>query len=130
MIIFPKVKCPKIVISVEIEYLPDESDLINQQHVFIYTITITNEGQLAARLLGRHWVITDSDGNTQEIKGDNIVGEQPQVQPGENYQYSSYAIMNTPIGSMVGCYQMISENGQLFHAEVPTFLLADPLLIN
>lgn len=121
---------PKIAISVETEYLADESDLKNEQHVFLYTITIANEGELPARLLGRHWLITDGDGNTQEIRGEGVVGEQPQVKPGENYQYTSYAIINTPIGSMVGSYQMISEDGRLFDAEIPTFRLANPLLIH
>jgi ApaG protein len=120
----------KIAISVETEYLPDESDSANQQHVFIYTITIANEGQCAARLLGRHWVITDSNGNTQEIRGEGVVGEQPQLQPGENFRYTSFAVINTPIGSMIGSYQMINEKGQLFDAEIPTFRLANPLLIN
>jgi ApaG protein len=120
----------KIAISVKTEYLPEESDIFNHQHVFIYTITILNEGKAAARLLGRHWVITDCNGNTQEITGEGVIGEQPHLKPGEDYQYSSYAIISTPIGSMVGSYQMISENGQLFHAEIPTFLLANPILIN
>ena len=120
----------KIAISVETEYLPDESDSIDQRHVFVYTITIANEGEFAARLLGRHWIITDSNGNTQEIRGDGVIGEQPHLRPGENYQYTSYAIINTPIGSMVGSYQMISENGQLFDAEIPSFRLANPILIN
>lgn len=121
---------PKIAISVETEYLQEESDIMNQQHVFIYTINIVNEGDVAARLLGRHWMITDSDGHTQEIRGDGVLGEQPQLKPGENFQYTSYAIMNTPIGSMLGSYQMISESGDLFDAEIPTFSLANPLLIN
>jgi ApaG protein len=120
----------KIAISVETQYLSEESDAVNHQHVFVYTITIANEGKTAARLLGRHWIITDGDGNTQEIRGEGVVGEQPQLQPGENFRYTSFAVINTPIGSMLGSYQMISEDGQLFDAEIPTFLLANPLLIN
>lgn len=118
----------KIAISIETEYLPEEST--NERYVFIYTVTIVNEGDSSARLLGRHWLITDSNGYTQEIKGDGVVGEQPQLAPGANYQYSSYAIINTPIGSMGGSYQMITEKGQMFDAEIPNFLLANPLLIN
>jgi len=119
---------PKITISVESEYLPEESDI--DQYVFAYTITITNQGELAARLLGRHWLVTDSEGNTQEIRGDGVVGQQPSLKPGEHYQYTSYAIINTPIGSMLGSYQMITEDGHLFDTEIPTFRLANPLLIN
>lgn len=119
-----------IAITVETEYLPEESDAANQQHVFIYTITISNEGSIGARLLGRHWLITDSDGQTQEIRGDGVVGEQPHLKPGENFQYTSYAVINTPIGSMLGSYQMINEHGQLFDADIPIFRLANPLLIN
>lgn len=120
----------KISITVETEYLPEESDFVNQQHVFIYKINILNEGSSTARLLGRHWLITDGDGNTKEIRGEGVIGEQPQLKPGENFQYSSFAIINTPIGSMVGSYQMITEQGELFDAEIPTFLLANPLLIH
>lgn len=123
-------RSPKIAITVETEYLPDESDVGNQQHVFLYTITIANKGRRSARLLGRHWLITDGDGNTQEIRGEGVVGEQPKVLPGQDYQYSSYAVINTPIGSMLGSYQMISEDGHLFDAEIPSFRLANPLLIH
>lgn len=123
---------PKIAISVETEYLVQESDSEygNDHHVFLYTVTIANEGELAARLLGRHWLIIDADGQAQEIRGEGVVGEQPQVKPGENYQYTSYAVINTPIGSMLGSYQMISADGRLFDAEIPTFRLANPMLIN
>jgi ApaG protein len=121
---------PKIAISVETEYLFDESDQTNAHHVFLYTITILNEGDFPARLLSRHWLITDSDGHTQEVRGEGVVGVQPQVMPGENFQYTSYAVINTPIGSMLGSYQMISEGGELFDAEIPSFRLANPMLIN
>lgn len=121
---------PKIAISVVTQYLSEESDFLNHEHVFLYTITIANEGDLSARLLGRHWIIVDADGNTQEIRGEGVVGEQPQVQPGENFQYTSYAVINTPIGSMLGSYQMISADGRFFDAEIPTFRLANPILIN
>ena len=121
---------PKIAISVETEYLPAESDFINEQHVFLYTITIANEGDFTARLLGRHWLITDGNGDTQEIRGEGVVGEQPTLKPGENFQYTSYAIINTPIGSMMGSYQMISEDGHIFDAQIPTFRLANPMIIN
>ncbi|MBA2655218.1 MAG: Co2+/Mg2+ efflux protein ApaG [Gammaproteobacteria bacterium] len=120
----------KIAISVETEYLPEESDIPNHKHVFVYTITIVNEGTVGARLIGRHWVITDGDLNTQEIRAEGVVGEQPKLHPGENFKYTSYAIINTPIGSMMGSYQMINDAGQLFDAEIPTFLLANPMLIH
>jgi ApaG protein len=126
-----KMRTPhKIAITVKTEYLFDESDAVNDHHVFTYTINIENKGKTAARVLGRHWIITDSDGNTREIRGEGIVGEQPRLNPGENFEYSSFAIINTPIGSMTGSYQMISESGQIFEAEIPTFSLANPVLIN
>ncbi len=120
----------KIMISVETEFLPEESGHNEQPYVFLYTITIANQGDLAARLLGRHWIIIDGNGETQEIRGEGVVGEQPQVQPGENFQYTSYAIINTPIGNMLGSYQMIDSAGKMFDAEIPTFRLANLLLLH
>lgn len=122
--------CHKIAISVETQYLPEESDQNKQQHVFSYTITIANEGDFTARLLGRHWLITDANCHTEEVRGDGVVGEQPQLKPGENFSYTSYAIITTPIGSMLGSYQMISEDGRFFDVTIPSFRLANPLLIN
>lgn len=121
---------PKIAISVETEYVHDESNYDIEQHVFLYTITIANQGDLTARLLSRHWLITDGDGNTQEVRGEGVVGLQPQVKPGENFKYSSFAVINTPIGTMQGSYQMINEKGELFDAEIPSFRLANPMLVN
>jgi ApaG protein len=121
---------PRIAISVKTEYLPDESDIDNQRHVFVYTVNIVNEGNIAARLISRHWVITDCNGNTEEIRGDGVIGEQPELRPGENFSYTSFAIIRFPIGHMLGSYQMISEHGHFFDAEIPTFRLANPLLIH
>jgi ApaG protein len=120
----------KIAISVTTKYLSEESDQINHQHVFAYTITITNRGQLGARLLNRHWLITDGNGRTQEVHGEGVVGEQPHLKPGQNFSYTSYAIIDTPIGSMHGSYQMMSEEGELFEAQIPAFNLVNLSLIH
>jgi ApaG protein len=120
----------KIAISVTTKYLVEESDQINHQHVFAYTITITNQGHLAARLLNRHWLITDGNGRIQEVHGEGVVGEQPHLKPNQNFSYTSYAIINTPIGSMHGSYQMMSEEGELFEAQIPAFNLVNLSLIH
>jgi ApaG protein len=94
--------------------------------VFAYTITIRNEGQVPARLMTRHWIITDANGKVQEVRGDGVVGEQPYLKPGQGFRYSSGAILETPVGSMQGTYQMIGDDGQQFDAPIAPFTLAMP----
>lgn len=119
----------KINVSVQTHYLGIQSNL-QQHHVFAYTITISNKGKLAARLISRCWLITDAEGETQEVKGEGVVGEQPYIKPGENFTYTSYAIINTPVGSMGGSYQMVGDDGNTFEIHIPIFSLADPLLLH
>jgi ApaG protein len=116
----------KIDVDVHPAYIAEQSDPDNDHYVFSYTVTIRNNGSVPAKLLTRHWIITDGDGQVQEVKGDGVIGEQPHIQPGEGYQYTSGTFMNTPIGTMHGSYQMLSDTGEKFDAEIPAFRLAVP----
>ncbi|MDT8281925.1 MAG: Co2+/Mg2+ efflux protein ApaG [Gammaproteobacteria bacterium] len=116
----------KIDIQVKPAYIAEQSDPANGQYAFSYTVTIRNIGSIAARLLTRHWVITDGDGIIQEVKGDGVIGEQPRLQPGEGFQYTSGTYMNTPFGTMHGSYQMLADTGEKFDADIPAFQLSVP----
>jgi len=107
-------------------YIAGQSDPTNNHYVFSYTVTIKNNGSAPAKLLTRHWVITDGDGQTQEVKGDGVIGEQPHLKPGEGFQYTSGTFMNTPFGTMHGSYQMVSDQGEKFDATIPSFQLTVP----
>jgi ApaG protein len=120
----------KIRIEVETSYLEEQSEPKDQRFVFAYTITIRNEGQQPARLLTRHWVITDANGKVQEVRGDGVVGEQPYLEPGQGFRYSSGAVIETPVGSMQGSYQMVADDGAQFDAPIPAFRLAIPGLLH
>ncbi len=113
-------------IRVETVYLEDESNPQDDHYVFAYTITIINTGSLAAKLLTRHWIIANQEGKTYEVQGDGVVGEQPHLEPGEAYQYSSGTVLDTPIGTMQGSYQLIADDGQYFEATIAPFTLAVP----
>jgi len=115
-----------IKVDVATRYLEDDSDPEDDKFVFAYTITITNQGDTAAKLLTRHWVITHGNGKTQEVKGEGVVGEQPLIKPGQGYQYTSGTILETPVGTMGGSYHMIDEDGQQFDATIPDFVLSGP----
>ena len=121
---------PKIRIDVETSYLGEQSDPHEQRYVFAYTITIRNEGGLSATLLTRHWIITDANGAVKEVRGDGVVGEQPRLEPGQGFRYSSGAILETPVGTMEGTYQMVDEQGQRFDAPIPLFRLAMPGILH
>ncbi|ANO51942.1 Co2+/Mg2+ efflux protein ApaG [Woeseia oceani] len=115
-------------ISVEVatDYVDEQSEPDIGRYVFAYTITIANKGGVAARLLSRHWVITDANGKVQEVNGDGVVGEQPHLNPGESFRYSSGAVLETPVGAMQGRYRMKADNGTDFYAPIPPFTLAVP----
>ena len=113
-------------VEVETSYIEEQSQPSANRYVFAYTISIHNKGKLAAKLLTRHWIITDADGKVQEIRGEGVVGEQPDLAPGETYQYTSGAMIETAIGTMGGSYQMIDEHGAPFDAEIPEFVLSAP----
>ena len=116
----------RIVVDVDTEYVEDQSDPRDNRYVFSYTITIRNEGEVPARLLTRHWIITDANGKVQEVRGDGVVGEQPHLKPGQGFRYSSGAILETPVGAMYGSYQMLADDGQRFDAPIAPFTLAIP----
>lgn len=117
-------------VNAEPNYIPSQSDPDQQRYVFSYTITIHNTGNVAARLMSRHWIITNANGEVQEVRGDGVVGDQPHLKPGEGYQYTSGSIMETPVGSMRGSYQMIADDGTEFDVEIPMFTLAVPGALN
>src|SRR6202012_2500851 len=116
----------KISVEVETSYVDEQSDPSERPSVFSYTITIRNEGVVPARLLTRHWIITDANGKVQEVRGDGVVGEQPHLRPGQGFRYSSGAVLETPVGAMQGSYEMIDDEGQRFDAPIQPFRLAMP----
>lgn len=116
----------EIDVRVETQYLPDQSEPDSGRHVFAYTINITNVGTVAAQLISRHWLITDADGQVQEVRGLGVVGHQPLLQPGQSFEYSSGCTLATPLGTMRGSYQMTAEDGTQFEAPIAEFLLTMP----
>ena len=119
-----------ISISVNTAYLAEQSDPSSERYVFAYTITIANTGTVAAQLISRHWIITDAENVTQEVKGLGVVGEQPLLRPGESFEYTSGTAMATPVGTMQGTYQMVAEDGNKFDAEIPVFTLSMPRVLH
>jgi ApaG protein len=119
-----------IAVSAAMQYLADQSDEANGRYVFAYTITIRNTGSVPAQLISRHWVITDSQGLVQEVRGLGVVGAQPLLQPGESYEYTSGASIATPVGTMRGAYQMVAEDGTRFEAPIPEFTLSIPRVLH
>jgi ApaG protein len=117
-------------VSVETAYLADQSDPEGNQYAFSYTITISNVGNIAAQLISRHWVITDANNKVQEVKGLGVVGAQPLLQPGQQFQYTSGTLLATPIGSMRGTYKVVAEDSTLFDAVIASFTLAVPRMLN
>ena len=120
----------QISINVDTAYLAEQSDPSADRYVFTYTITITNSGTVAAQLISRHWIITDAENVTQEVKGLGVVGEQPLLRPGEHFEYTSGTAMATPVGTMRGTYQMVAEDGNKFDAEIPQFTLSMPRVLH
>ena len=117
-------------VSAQVSYLADQSDIDARRYVFAYTITITNSGTVAARLISRHWIITDSNNAVQEVKGDGVVGEQPLLQPHQSFTYTSGTYIATPVGTMRGSYQMLAEDDVEFDATIPEFALAMPGMLH
>ena len=117
-------------VSPAVEYLPDQSDEKGGRFVFAYTITIRNTGNATAQLISRHWIITDSQGLVQEVKGLGVVGAQPVLRPGESHEYTSGTTIATPVGTMRGSYQMIAEDGTRFEAPIPEFTLSVPRILH
>ncbi|MCG1041991.1 Co2+/Mg2+ efflux protein ApaG [Mycetohabitans sp. B8] len=117
-------------VSAQAAYLPDQSDPERQHYAFAYTLTIRNTGQVASQLIARHWIITDSDAKVQEVKGLGVVGHQPLLQPGEQFEYTSWAVIATPVGTMRGEYFCVAEDGTRFEAPVAEFVLCMPRMLH
>lgn len=120
----------KIDVLVKSRYIEEHSSPSDDRFVFSYTIKIQNRGNSAAKLITRHWLITDADGNEQEVFGEGVVGEQPLLQPGEEFEYTSGTVLDTPVGYMRGHYQMVSENGTSFETPIPAFTLSHPNMLH
>lgn len=117
----------------KLKWLPNISranQIRMNRYAFAYTITILNTGTVSAKLISRHWIITDSDGKVQEVRGKGVVGEQPLLEPGQGFRYSSGAIIETPIGTMQGSYQMRAEDDTEFDAPIAAFRLAKPGMLH
>ncbi|CAN0402061.1 unnamed protein product, partial [Phaeothamnion confervicola] len=119
-----------ITVSATVTHVPGQSNEASNRYVFAYTIKIVNSGSVAARLVSRHWVITDSDDHVQEVRGMGVVGEQPLLKPQQSYEYTSAAAIATPVGTMRGSYQMVAEDGVAFEAPIPAFTLSAPRVLH
>lgn len=120
----------KFTVTVETAYLPEQSDEESSRYVFSYTVTIINTGKVAAQLISRHWIITDSDGSVQEVRGLGVVGAQPLLKPGEQFTYTSGCVLTTPFGTMCGNYHMTAEDGTQFTSPIPQFSLSAPRVLH
>lgn len=117
-------------VEVRSQYLPDRSRPDQRQWLFAYSVRITNEGAKTVQLLGRHWTITDANGKVEEVRGRGVVGDQPVLEPGKSYEYTSGCPLGTPLGTMHGTYQMKGEDGETFDIEIAPFTLSEPYAIN
>jgi len=119
-----------ISVKVDSQYIEAESNPEANRYVFAYTVNIKNNGEIGAKLISRHWIITDANNRTQEVKGKGVIGEQPYLKPGESFEYTSGTMMETPVGSMQGSYQMIANDEHHFDAIIVPFTLALPKILN
>ncbi len=117
-------------IEVVTEYLSNQSQPETERFVFAYTIKITNYGPQTSQLLNRHWIITDANGGVEEVRGEGVIGEQPRLGVGESFQYTSGAILKTPVGAMQGSYEFCADEGGLFEVAIPVFTLSQPNLVH
>jgi ApaG protein len=119
-----------ILVTVKSEYIPERSSLSSRQFAFAYTVRIENQGQAPAQLRSRHWIICDANGNTQEVRGEGVVGEQPLLHPGQQFEYTSWCVIATAAGTMRGSYLMVRPDGDVFDAEIAPFRLGLPPTLN
>ena len=117
-------------VTVETVFIPEQSDVEHNRYAFAYHIKIINTGNVPAQLISRHWIITEANGEEQEVQGLGVVGEQPLLSPNEHFEYTSGTVINTPMGKMRGTYQMVAEDGASFEAIVNTFVLAMPRVLH
>lgn len=118
------------IIQTQVKYLVDQSDEAADRFVFAYTISITNLGTQAAKLISRHWVITDAFNHVQEVRGQGVVGEQPLLQPKQSFEYTSGTVLATQVGTMRGSYQMQGADGADFEVDIPEFVLSVPRVLH
>jgi len=116
-------------VQVQSQYLPDQSSPRDDRYVFAYKIRISNEGSRTAQLRTRHWIITDARGVVEEVRGDGVVGEQPRLEPGQSFEYTSGCVLNTPVGTMHVTYRMWHDDGSYFDAVIAPFSLASPMAV-
>ena len=119
-----------ITVAANATYVADQSDPSRNQYVFAYKIIVTNTGSVPAKLISRHWIITDSEHRVQEVKGLGVIGQQPLLKPGESFEYTSGTHLATPVGTMRGTYQMVAEDGNAFDATIPPFTLSVPRILH
>ena len=117
-------------VEVEVTFIAEQSDIELNRYAFAYHVTITNTGNIAAQLISRHWIVTEANGEQQEIKGLGVVGAQPLLNPTEQFEYTSGTVINTPMGEMHGTYQMVAEDGTQFDAVIPAFSLLMPRVLH
>ncbi|HQR04896.1 MAG: Co2+/Mg2+ efflux protein ApaG [Proteobacteria bacterium] len=120
----------QIRVEVLTEYLPDQSEPASSRYVFAYTITVSNTGNVPAQLISRHWIITNGDGKVEQVRGLGVVGHQPLLPPGHSFQYTSGCVLETPVGTMKGSYQMTAEDGTQFEAPIDEFVLSMPRVLH
>ena len=125
-----KIDRHNIDIQTLVNYLPEQSDEAGNRFVFSYTITITNHGSEPAKLISRHWIITDANHHVQEVRGQGVVGEQPLLKPSQSFEYTSGTVLATQVGTMRGSYQMQTEDGEQFEIEIPQFVLSVPRVLH
>lgn len=118
------------VIQTQVNYLPDQSDEAGDRFVFSYTINITNSGDTAARLISRHWIITDAHNHVQEVRGQGVIGEQPLIKPKQSFEYTSGTVLSTQVGTMCGSYRMQADDGTQFDVAIPQFVLSVPRVLH
>ncbi|MBU4681924.1 Co2+/Mg2+ efflux protein ApaG [Cedecea davisae] len=121
---------PRVCVQVQSIYIESQSSPEDERFVFAYTVTIRNVGRTPVQLLGRYWLITNGNGRETEVQGEGVVGEQPLIEPGNDYQYTSGAVIETPLGTMQGHYEMVDVQGEAFRVEIPVFRLAIPTFIH
>ncbi len=119
-----------VLVNVQSHYVPERSEPEHSQWFFTYTVLITNESERTVQLISRHWIITDGNGQVQEVRGAGVIGEQPTLKPGDEFEYTSICPLETEFGTMQGSYQMISDEGDTFDVQIAPFSLAIPNLVN
>ncbi len=123
-------KVYEVEIETSVQFIPEESDENGSRYVFAYTITITNRSDIGIQLISRHWIITDANQQVQEVRGVGVVGEQPQLKPGQSFRYTSGTAIATPVGTMKGEYRMVTDAGEHFEVAIPEFFLSTPRVLH